>query len=38
VVLLHGWPYDVHAFGDVVPRLTSAGYEVIVPWLGAVVS
>lgn len=30
-ILLHGWPYDIHAFADVVPRLASAGYRVIVP-------
>jgi pimeloyl-ACP methyl ester carboxylesterase len=33
VVLLHGWPYDIHSFVDVVPMLTSAGYRVIVPYL-----
>jgi pimeloyl-ACP methyl ester carboxylesterase len=33
VILLHGWPYDVHAFDDVAPRLASAGYRVIVPYL-----
>lgn len=33
VILLHGWPYDVHSFVDVVPRLTDAGYRVIVPHL-----
>jgi pimeloyl-ACP methyl ester carboxylesterase len=33
VVLLHGWPYDIHAFDDVTPRLTAAGYRVIVPYL-----
>ena len=33
VILLHGWPYDVHSFVDVVPLLTSAGYRVIVPHL-----
>lgn len=32
-VLLHGWPYDIHSFIDVVPRLTAAGYRVIVPHL-----
>ncbi|GAG51792.1 unnamed protein product, partial [marine sediment metagenome] len=32
-VLLHGWPYDIHSFIDVVPRLTAAGYRVIVPYL-----
>src|SRR6201988_5180968 len=33
VILLHGWPYDIHSFGDVAPRLASAGYRVIVPYL-----
>src|ERR1700733_177603 len=33
VVLLHGWPYDVHSFVDVAPLLASAGYRVIVPYL-----
>ena len=33
VVLLHGWPYDIHTYIDVVPRLASAGYRVIVPHL-----
>jgi pimeloyl-ACP methyl ester carboxylesterase len=33
VVLLHGWPYDIHAFVDVAPLLASAGYRVIVPYL-----
>ncbi|MGF6776794.1 alpha/beta fold hydrolase [Paraburkholderia sp. GAS334] len=33
VILLHGWPYDVHSFADVAPRLASAGYRVIVPYL-----
>jgi pimeloyl-ACP methyl ester carboxylesterase len=33
VVLLHGWPYDIHSFVDVVPLLASAGYRVIVPYL-----
>lgn len=32
-VLLHGWPYDIHAFADVAPRLTAAGYRVIIPHL-----
>ncbi|WAI85140.1 MULTISPECIES: alpha/beta fold hydrolase [Achromobacter] len=32
-VLLHGWPYDIHAFADVAPRLTAAGYRVIIPYL-----
>jgi pimeloyl-ACP methyl ester carboxylesterase len=33
VILLHGWPYDIHAFTEVVPILASAGYRVIVPYL-----
>jgi pimeloyl-ACP methyl ester carboxylesterase len=33
VVLLHGWPYDIHAFVDVAPMLAGAGYRVIVPHL-----
>jgi len=33
VVLLHGWPYDIHSFVDVTPALASAGYRVIVPYL-----
>ena len=33
VVLLHGWPYDVHSFVEVVPLLVTAGYRVIVPHL-----
>ena len=33
VLLLHGWPYDIHSFADVVPILTNAGYRVIVPYL-----
>jgi pimeloyl-ACP methyl ester carboxylesterase len=33
VILLHGWPYDIHAFVDVAPALASAGYRVIVPYV-----
>ena len=32
-VQLHGWPYDIHSYVDVVPLLTAAGYRVIVPYL-----
>jgi pimeloyl-ACP methyl ester carboxylesterase len=32
-VLLHGWPYDIHSYVDVVPLLAAAGYRVIVPYL-----
>jgi pimeloyl-ACP methyl ester carboxylesterase len=31
VILLHGWPYDIHTYVDVAPLLASAGYRVIVP-------
>ncbi len=33
VILLHGWPYDIHSFVDVAPLLASAGYRVIIPYL-----
>ncbi|WP_454715520.1 alpha/beta fold hydrolase [Caulobacter segnis] len=33
VLLLHGWPYDIHAFAEVAPRLAAAGHRVIVPHL-----
>jgi pimeloyl-ACP methyl ester carboxylesterase len=33
VVLLHGWPYDIHSYVDVAPMLASAGYHVIVPYV-----
>jgi pimeloyl-ACP methyl ester carboxylesterase len=33
VILLHGWPYDIHSFVAVAPLLASAGYRVIVPYL-----
>ncbi|MWB97409.1 alpha/beta fold hydrolase [Agromyces seonyuensis] len=33
VLLLHGWPYDIRSFGEVVPRLVDAGYRVLVPYL-----
>jgi pimeloyl-ACP methyl ester carboxylesterase len=33
VILLHGWPYDIHSYVDVAPVLASAGYRVIVPYL-----
>ena len=33
VLLLHGWPYDIHAFAEVAPRLAAAGYRAIVPFL-----
>jgi pimeloyl-ACP methyl ester carboxylesterase len=33
VILLHGWPYDIHSFLDVAPLLAKADYHVIVPYL-----
>lgn len=33
VILLHGWPYDIHSFADVTPILAAKGYRVIVPFL-----
>jgi pimeloyl-ACP methyl ester carboxylesterase len=33
VMLLHGWPYDIHSYVEVTPRLSQAGYRVIVPYL-----
>ena len=33
VLLLHGWPYDIHSYAEVTPLLAAAGYRVIVPYL-----
>jgi pimeloyl-ACP methyl ester carboxylesterase len=33
VLLLHGWPYDIHSFAEVAPMLAAAGYRVIIPHL-----
>ncbi|KAK6698984.1 hypothetical protein SNK05_011801 [Fusarium graminearum] len=33
VLLYHGFPYDIHAYDDVVPKLVSNGARVIVPYL-----
>jgi pimeloyl-ACP methyl ester carboxylesterase len=33
VVLLHGWPYDIHSYVEVAPMLAAAGYRVVVPYL-----
>src|SRR3954466_15149761 len=33
VLLLHGWPYDIHSYVGVAPILAAAGYRVIVPYL-----
>jgi pimeloyl-ACP methyl ester carboxylesterase len=33
VVLLHGWPDDVHTYDRVVPALHAAGFRTIAPYL-----
>jgi pimeloyl-ACP methyl ester carboxylesterase len=33
VLLLHGWPYDIHSYAEVTPALAAAGYRVVVPYL-----
>jgi len=32
VILLHGWPYDIHSYEDVAPALAAMGYRVLVPY------
>ncbi|WP_077034332.1 alpha/beta fold hydrolase [Pelomonas sp. KK5] len=33
VMLFHGWPYDIHTYEQVAPRLAAQGFRVIVPHL-----
>ncbi|WP_176594661.1 alpha/beta hydrolase [Sphingobium sp. EM0848] len=33
VLLLHGWPYDIHAFDEVMPMLAAQGFRAIAPYL-----
>ena len=33
VILSHGFPYDIHVYDDVVPKLVGHGARVIVPCL-----
>jgi pimeloyl-ACP methyl ester carboxylesterase len=33
VIVVHGWPYDIHSYVDVAPLLAVEGYRVIVPYL-----
>jgi pimeloyl-ACP methyl ester carboxylesterase len=33
VLLMHGFPYDIHAYGEVAPLLAEAGCRVVVPYL-----
>jgi pimeloyl-ACP methyl ester carboxylesterase len=32
-VLLHGWPYDIHSYSEVAPRLAAAGHRVLIPYV-----
>jgi pimeloyl-ACP methyl ester carboxylesterase len=32
VILLHGWPYDIHSYESVAPALAAKGYRVLVPY------
>ncbi|GLQ89781.1 alpha/beta fold hydrolase [Dyella flagellata] len=32
VILLHGWPYDIHSYTQVAPALAAKGYRVLVPY------
>jgi pimeloyl-ACP methyl ester carboxylesterase len=32
VLLLHGWPYDIHSYIEVAPLLATKGYRTIVPF------
>lgn len=33
VILLHGWPYDIHSYADVSAILADSGFRVIIPHL-----
>ena len=33
VILLHGWPYDIHSYAAVAPILAAQGFRVIIPYL-----
>lgn len=33
VILLHGWPYDIHSFEEATTILETKGYRIIVPYL-----
>jgi pimeloyl-ACP methyl ester carboxylesterase len=33
VLLLHGWPYDIHTYAEVTPLLAAEGYRVVIPYL-----
>jgi pimeloyl-ACP methyl ester carboxylesterase len=33
VILLHGWPYDIHSYTEVSALLAQKGYRVLIPYL-----
>ena len=33
VILLHGFPYDIHAYKDVSNKLISSDHRIIIPYL-----
>src|SRR5690242_10868870 len=33
VLLLHGWPYDIHSYAEVSTKLAAAGCRVLIPYL-----
>jgi pimeloyl-ACP methyl ester carboxylesterase len=33
VLLLHGWPYDIHSYVDVAPLLAAQGFRAVIPHL-----
>jgi pimeloyl-ACP methyl ester carboxylesterase len=33
VILVHGWPYDIHSFAEVTPILASKGFHVVIPYV-----
>ena len=33
VILLHGWPYDIYSFAEVMPLLAARGFRTIAPYL-----
>ncbi|MGE7413970.1 alpha/beta fold hydrolase [Methylobacterium tarhaniae] len=33
VLLLHGWPYDIHSYAEVAPILAASGHRVLIPYL-----
>jgi pimeloyl-ACP methyl ester carboxylesterase len=33
VILVHGWPYDIHSFVEITPILAASGFRVVVPYV-----